>query len=211
MGKPRILNEIILKIRGLREKGYSIPEMHRLLKISKATISRYSKGVEILPEFKQRWLDRRNASKIISERAWEIAEKSALELLPRVDRATLVAVMSSLYWAEGSKNDFSLSNTDPGLIKVFLYCLRNIFYVKDEDLKISIRMYEDLDRNSCIKFWSNIVGFDLENRVSINILKGKKVGKLQYGMCRIRVRKAGLIFKTIFAINKRVTKLIFSS
>ena len=211
MGKAKTSNEIILKIKDLKQKGHSIPEMQRFLKISKATISRYSKAVEILPEFKQRWLDRRNASKIISERAWNIAQNSASELLPRVETDVLVAIMSSLYWAEGSKNDFSLSNTDPNLIKIFLYCLRNIFQVKDEDLKISIRMYEDLDQNLCIKFWSGVVGFELKDRVSINVLKGKKIGKLKYGMCRVRVRKAGLIFKTIFAINSRVTKLIFSS
>jgi hypothetical protein len=35
---------------------------------------------------------------------------------------------------------------------------------------------------------------------SVNILKGKKVGKLEYGMCRVRVTKGERHFKLIMSM-----------
>ena len=210
MGKLPIKNEIVDLIKDLRKRGHSVPEIHRKLKISKSTVSRYVKGVEILPEFKNRWLERRNASKIISERHKTIAETKAQELVPYISKESFVLVAAALYWAEGAKKDFSLTNSDPKLIQVFINVLKNEFDIKSEDLKISIRLYEDLIKDEAIVFWSSVVGYDLKNNVHINILTGKKKGKLKYGMCRVRVKKAGLLLKTIFAINKLVYKQISS-
>jgi hypothetical protein len=210
MPKPPISQEKIKKIFELRKQGYSIPELHALLGLPKSTLSKYCRKVEILPEFKERWLERRNASKIISERQVLQAEQQAKALVPAISKESAVLIASSLYWAEGAKKDFSLTNSDPKMIKVFVKILKRSFGIKDEDIKISIRLYEDLAINEATSFWSEVVGFDLTNKVHINILKGKKVGKLKYGMCRVRVKKAGLLLKTIFAINKLVCNQISS-
>ena len=196
------------KINYLRQKGFSIPEIHRELGVAKSSLSRIVRNIEILPEYRERWLQRRNASKIISEKNWQRAEDRAVVELKNLDRQALLVMLSSLYWAEGGKKDFSFTNSDPEMIQVFLSGLREIFEVKNENIKISIRVYDDLKIQSCIDFWSAVVGFNLDGKVSVNVLFGKKVGKLKYGMCRVRVRKPGLILKTIFAINKRILKLI---
>lgn len=193
-----------------RQKGFSVPELSRLFSISKSTALRYVKNIEILPEFKQRWLDRRNASQIISERQKVLAKTKADEIVGQFDNQSLALIAASLYWAEGAKKDFSLTNSDPDMIKVFVTILKKVFNVKSEDIKISIRLYDDLIIEDAINFWSSVVGVNLHNNVSINILNGKKKGKLKYGMCRVRVKKAGLLFKTIFAINKRVIEVVSS-
>ena len=113
----------------------------------------------------------------------------------------------SLYWAEGAKRDFTFSNTDAEMIKIFVYILKKVFRIKDEDLKISLRIYEDLDKNTCLRYWSKITGIKLGKNTSIDVLKGKKKGKLEYGMCRIRAKKSGLLLKEFFAIIKRVINL----
>ncbi len=188
-----------------------MPEISRICKISKSTVSRYVKSVDILPEHYQRWLDRRNASKIISERHWIMAQEKAEQLADSLAREDLAFIAASLYWAEGSKKDFGLSNTDPDLIKLFLYTLRTAFEVQDSDLKISVRIYEDLNKKNCLKFWSRVTGIKLGNDTSVNVLRGKKKGKLSYGMCRVRVKSGGLLLKEIFCIIKRLNQLSMSS
>jgi hypothetical protein len=194
----------IVKIQNLRKRGYSIPEISRECSISKSTVLRYAKKVEILPKYYERWIDRHNAGKIVAQRRWDAAVKESKVLIDGIDKKDWILIAASLYWAEGAKRDFSFSNTDPKMVRVFTSILKNIFGVKNEDFKISLRLYEDLDEKRCIKHWSDILGFSLRGRVSINILKGSKIGKLQFGMCRVRVRKGGFLLKKFSAITDRI-------
>lgn len=206
---PRLLKiETKNKIFELRKTGHSIPEISRIIGIPKSTALRYSRMVEILPEFLNRWLERRKPSRIISEKAWAIAHDKAKRLISTIDAKDRILVACALYWAEGNKKDLSFTNTDPVMVETFMQILRKDFNVSDGDFKVSIRIYEDLNQDNCINFWSLVTGLNLKERVSINILKGKKTGKLKYGMCRVRVKKSGLILKTIFAINKQVASII---
>lgn len=200
--------KIILKIKNLRRRGLSIPEINRKCNIPKSTILRYIKGVEILPQYYQRWLDRRNSSEVISKQNWKNARQEADKIINYLNEKDLIMIGSLLYWAEGSKKDFSFCNTDPRMIRVFIYALKKSFDVKAEDLKVSLRIYEDLDRKACLAYWSKITNVVLDDNTSINILKGSKKGKLRYGMCRIRVRKGGHVFKKVFSIIEKIDYLI---
>lgn len=210
MGKTQISSQKIEEIKNLRQKGYSIPEIHRILKISKSTSSRYCKGIEILPEFKQRWLERRNASKIISEKAWRVAEQASIDLLSTVNEKELKILGAALYWAEGAKRQFNFINSDPEMIRLFLHILINAYKISIDSIKISIRLFEDIPIPEAIKFWTEITGMELNDKTEINLIKGSKNGKLPFGMCRIRVKKGGLLLKNIIAINKRVISLLLS-
>lgn len=197
----------ILKIKNLRKEGFSIPEISRKCIIPKSTVSRYIKGVDILPQYYQRWLDRRNSSEIISKQNWKNARQEVDEIIDSLNEKDLTMIGSLLYWAEGSKKDFSFSNTDPRMIRVFIYVLKKSFKVNVDDLKVSLRIYEDLDKKACLSYWSEVTGVELDDKTSVNVLKGSKKGKLQYGMCRIRIRKAGSVFKKIFSIIEKIDYL----
>ena len=110
--------------------------------------------------------------------------------------------ISALYWGEGSKRDFGLSNTDPELIRVFIEGLREVFKIDEDRFRISIRIFEDMDKDKCLDFWSNIVGIAKDKFVNVDVLKGKKNGKLEFGMCRVRVTKGADLLKQIKGINK---------
>ncbi|MBU6431339.1 hypothetical protein KGQ29_03120 [Patescibacteria group bacterium] len=114
--------------------------------------------------------------------------------------------MSALYWSEGNKKDFNLINSDPDLIKVFVKGLRGLFGVSPDRFRISIRIYEDLDKVKCLNFWSRITKVPVQKFVSVNVLKGKKKGKLDNGMCRVRVEKAGSLLKYMLAIRDEVIR-----
>lgn len=199
--------KLVQKIKFLRTRGRSIPEISNILTISKSTALRYSNTVSILPAYRKRWLERRNASKIKSQRHVEEAKRDAEIKLPNITNKDLIVIFSSLYWAEGNKRDLVLTNTDPKMIGVFIYILRKIYNISNDDLSVSLRIYEDLDKKRCLKFWSKITGITLNNKTTVSVLIGHKNGKLNYGMCRVRVKKGGRLLKEIFSIINRINLL----
>lgn len=196
-----------LKIQELRRSGYSLPEISRECHVPKSTASRHCKDVVIDPKNYDRWLQRRNASKIIAERRWLDAKEKAYELLGTLNERDLFLLGSALYWAEGSKKDLSFCNSDPEMIRLFLYILRKAFKVTNERIIVSLRIYEDLNKSDCLLFWSNITGKNLNEQTSIEVLNGRKKGKLKYGMCRVRVSKGNILLKEILSVVKRVNVL----
>ena len=204
----RLSKNVVSKIKDARKRGFSIPEISREMRVPKSTVFRHIKGTKISPKYINRWLERRNASKIMSERQWNLAHKKACQLLDAIGERDLILLAVALYWAEGAKRDFAFSNTDAEMIKVFVHALRRVFLVKNEDIKVSLRLYEDLNQKTCLHYWSKILGIKLAPDTSVNILKGSKNGKLKYGMCRIRVKKSGPLLKDFFAIIKRIFYLI---
>ena len=206
-GKKVNLDELH-KIKLLRSQGYSIIEIASKLKRPKTTIFRHIHGVRILPEFLKNWAGKRGGSrkrKVLKEqRSLEEARK----LIRELSYKEKFILLSALYWGEGSKGDFGLSNTDPNLIRVFISCLKDVLNIDKAKLRVSVRIYEDLDKEKCLNFWSKVTGVQKDNFVNVNILAGKKKGKLEYGMCRVRVLKGGDFLKKIASINKVVTDLI---
>ncbi len=204
--KP-IDREIVSRIKRLRVTGHSISEISKECGISPATASRYMRGITIKKQHLKRWLERRNASKIMSERNWDRAREAANSLVSKLTRKELSLIGVSLYWAEGAKRDFMFSNTDSRMVRVFVTILKDIFQVSNDDLKISLRIYEDLNKKACLTFWSQITGINLTTRkTSVDVLKGSKRGKLKYGMCRIRVRKSSLLLKKFSAIIDKIVE-----
>ncbi|MDP3987625.1 MAG: hypothetical protein Q8P80_00575 [Candidatus Levybacteria bacterium] len=202
--------ETIKKIKFLRSQGYSLPEISKETSVPKTTIFRHIQNVEILPEFKDQWFGKRGGSKKRKLKREEEAYKEAIDLIKELSNKEKLLFLSAIYWGEGSKNEFGLSNTDPKLINVFINSLRDVFGVKNDRFRVSIRIYEDLDKNKCLDFWSKVVNIQKEKFVNVNVLKGKKKGKLEYGMCRIRILKGGDIFKKIMGVNRVITEMLTS-
>ena len=48
----------------------------------------------------------------------------------------------------------------------------------------------------------------LDKNTSVDVLEGRKKGKLTYGMCRVRIRKGGLLLKEFSAIINHVKNYI---
>lgn len=200
----RLSAETIERIKKLRGKGWSLPEIQKELKVGHGSIFRYIHGVEILPEYRKIWFSKRGGSIKRKKIAEEKASKEAKKAVSSISLKEKLIFLSALYWGEGSKTDFGLSNTDPELIKVFIKGLEEVFGVTRDRFRISIRIYEDLDKSKCLNYWSHITGVPVDRFVSVNILKGKKAGKLLYGMCRVRITKGGDVLKYMKALKNEI-------
>lgn len=204
---PRLTFETISRIKELRQKGWSLPEIQREVSVGYGTIHRYIVGVNILPEYESLWKSKRLSSVARKKKAENDASEKAKTALKSLSNKEKMLLLSALYWAEGSKRDFGLSNSDPNLIKVFIKGLTEIFGINKDDMRVSIRIFEDMDKQKCLAFWSEITGVHVEKFVNVNVLEGKKKGKLPYGMCRVRVIKGGDMLKYITALKNRVIEL----
>lgn len=186
--------EKIWKLKDLRRKGYSITELARELLMSKANVWHHVQGIKLTPQRLKILRSKQGGSKNKSLLEWQKAKNHAQKLITSLNSTEKILIAAALYWGEGSKRDCGLSNTDPALIKTFINCLRELG-VKKENLSVGLRLYEDLDKKAAINFWSKLIGISPGKIKSINVLKGKKKGKLKYGMCRLRIIKGGYILK----------------
>lgn len=205
--KRQLSKKQIRKIVRLRETGHSLPEIRRATGHSNGTVFKYIKDVRINPEFVEYWHNRRKSSIFRRDEALKKARIQARQLVNALSSKEKILIATALYWAEGAKKDFALINTDPSLIKTFVTCILQLG-IKRENLGMSLRIYEDIDRETAIKFWVTITGIHKSQITSVSILKGKKNGKLQYGMCRVRVTKGGYFLKLLHALSEEVKQIV---
>lgn len=195
--KQSEINQIIQ----LRKRGHSLSEIRKITKKSNSLVSKYIQGVAILPRYYHAWKIKQGGSKTRANIEWEKSKIIAEKIVGSLNRKEKLLIAACLYWGEGTKTELNLSNTDPNLIRIFIRCLEEIGVTKDK-LRITIRIYDDLNKDKAMEFWAGVIGIQKNQILNVNVLKGKKDGKLQYGMCRIRVTKGAPYFKIIKSIIK---------
>ncbi len=194
-----VTKEIIKKIIELRNTGHSLSEIRNITGKPNSTVSKYIQGVNVLPAYKKILQIKQGGSKKRSEIAWAYAKKEANKIISNISKRDKIFLMLGLYWGEGTKRELNIINGDPDLIKAFIVCLKEIG-VQGKDLRITLRIFEDMDSDKEVDFWAKYIGIPKEVINNVNILFGKKVGKLPHGMCRVRVAKAGKYFKLLMSM-----------
>lgn len=209
----------------LRVAGKSYSEIKKLLGIPKATLSGWFKELE-LPEKARERLTQRAYRKsmaailkhnhaqthIAQQNARNIRNCARSEIINLTDKDLLMLGIS-LYWAEGYKrpkvvkgkiktsHPVSLSNSDPGLVKIFLRFLREVCNINEEKIKGQIRVYEHHNEAYLLNFWSQTTNIPFErletykNGVSISSQRRRPYNILPYGTIQIRVNSTQLYHK----------------
>jgi hypothetical protein len=202
-GKPLKESEVDLMV-SMRKHGHSLPEIWRATNRGYGTIYRYTKNVKVLPKFLSALRIKQGGSKKKSETAWKHAREQARSLIgSKLSLLQRLCLLSGLYWGEGTKRELGLINSDPKLIKAFVSCLNDIG-VTNEDLKINLRLYNGIDKKAALDFWSEILNVKPDQIGKIEMVHGEKVGKLKFGMCRIRVAKSAQYFKLLISLINEI-------
>lgn len=183
----------------LRQTGHSLPEICKITHRGSATVFRYVKNIEVLPEYAETLRAKQGGSKARAQKDWSESLKKAQEFLPQISSRDKLFILAALYWGEGTKRELNLINSDPELLRVFVECLAEIGITK-EMLRVTLRIYEGMNETEIKRYWSRILNIPEKSILGVNILKGKKEGKLKYGMCRIRVTKGAPHFKLIMSM-----------
>jgi hypothetical protein len=199
MSKPSLSKKEIQKIKNLRKTGHTLSEIKNITKKANGTIWKYIEKVSILPKYQEIWKIKRGGSKAKSGREWKEAENKASNLIKNIGLTEKMLILSCLYWGEGNKTELNLINSDPVMLRVIITCLKNLG-IKEDGLKVSLRLYEDINKEEAILFWSKVLRLNKNLIQKIDVIHGKKIGKLKYGMCRLRVKKGGKYFKLIISM-----------
>ncbi|MDP9248982.1 MAG: hypothetical protein M3M85_00515 [bacterium] len=157
------------------------------------------KKVTILRKYQPIWKSKKGGSKARSKREWAEAQNRASQIISDIGFKEKMLILSALYWGEGNKKELNLINSDPFMIKTVITCLKSLG-VKTSELKVSLRLFQDIDKKKAIYFWERTLKLPANTICKIDVIAGKKVGKLQYGMCRLRVKKGGKYFKLIISM-----------
>ena len=192
MHDPEIKNKAI----ALRKSGKSFKDISNELQISRPTIVRWVKHINItksqqqiniLSYNKKRKMECRNLRKQYQNIGKEKAkENNQLHLIGCI-----------LYWAEGfkSRNDCGLANTDPKMIQLFLKFLRECFGITNEQINMRINCYDNngLTIDEIESYWLEITSLDkscirkaIVNQKPRSATGKPKNGKHPYGICTIR-------------------------
>lgn len=197
--------DIVRRIQFLRTRGYSIPEISREVNKSKSIVSRYIQGIDVLPDFQEILKVKQGGSKVRAAIAWSKKLDESRALIENLSRKEKILILASLYWGEGTKKELNIVNSDPAMLRVVVHCFRELG-IKDSEFRATLRIYGDLDKGKAIEYWSAALSLPKEN--FINVLIGKKEGKLPYGMCRLRVLKGAKYFKLLMSLIERIKELL---
>lgn len=207
-----------LKAQELRQQGFGIKEIARMLNVPKSTVSGWVKSINLTVEqvesLKQRSikgseLGRLKGALIQKQKRLNLIEefqqKGQVELSVLSEGELLVAGLA-LYWGEGGKTNrrVELCNSDPKMIKFFISWLCKCFKVKKDELMCCIGINQGhIKREFEVRsYWSNVTGVPLDQfrKTSFKKVTNKKVYQnfdQHFGTLSIRVAKSSLLYYKI--------------
>jgi hypothetical protein len=199
--------------RRLRLEGASITEIENAVGVSRSSVSRWVRDVELGPEQRARLVERVRMGPLVagerkaaSARALRAEYQEAGRRLART-RGGDYAAGCMLYWAEGAKarNAVKITNSDPELVAYFLRFLRGNFEFDEARIKVYCNLFADhVGRQREIEdFWLSQLGL---GRASLRpstvntyskYSQKKRKNKLPYGTTALVVHSTQIV-QTIY-------------
>ncbi|HDZ77003.1 MAG TPA: hypothetical protein ENH41_02845 [Candidatus Omnitrophica bacterium] len=192
----------------LRKQNLTYNEIRQRLNVSKSSLSLWLCDVPFISSEKTREkqkLARIRNGQVLHKRKLQrtsLIMASAKKEIQNINSSKLKLLGIMAYWTEGSKTQDSLvkfTNSNPKFIKFALRWLRKICDVREEKLRIHLRIHDDLNKNKIEQYWSKITGIPL-NRFHKTTFKlsgsnGKRHNKLKYGIASIVVCDTNLFYR----------------
>ena len=176
------------KAQELRKKGYSYNEILKEISVSKDSLSRWCKEIELTEKQKYRLLKNKvlgqkkgsliaadNKRRYRAINMLKIQEKAKKELGSVSKRDRFIAGLM-LYAGEGQKRDGSVAfaNSDPKLIKFMMSWFNEFCFAPLSKMRGAIWLHEGLNETQAKKYWSNLTGIPKNQFHKTYISKNKK-------------------------------------
>lgn len=200
----------------LRKEGKSYSQIKKAVGVSKSSLSLWlrqyplsEKRLRELRDFNEQRIERfRNTMRAKREsRLEKVYQKEQNYLLPLTKKELYIAGLL-LYWGEGAKTTpyaASLSNTNPEVVKFFLFWLISVLLVPKKKIIIRLHIYADMDKKEEINFWSKQLGLPLSQfkppYVKKTTLRGLTYKGFGHGTCNLIVHGRQYIEKILMGIN----------
>lgn len=210
--------------KNLRRQGLSINAIANQLEVSKGSVSKWVKDIELTPEQIEKLKEQ---NPIINR---QISGNKVLKQLHHNKRLSyqkdgMIAAKKNnplhiagcmLYWGEGSKSrhNCELTNSDPVMIKFFIKFIKECFNKTNNDFKIHINYYTNngLSVQDIESYWhkelqlpKECFGKTTADNISKYSHKKKSKNKLLYGTIKIRVIKSVSLVQHIYGAIQEYT------
>jgi hypothetical protein len=208
------LREKALRLRK-EEKSYS--QIKKELNVPKSTLSYWLRGHPLsrrvinqlrgnnearIEKFRETM--RKKQQVILSD----VYTRERSSILPLTKKELLVAGLA-LYWGEGSKADIykiALTNTDPQVLRFFLHWLASIHGVKKSQVKIALHLYNDMDIQKEIAYWSKSLNIPTARFIKPYVKRASSSrinhkGAFGHGTCAIMYNNVELKRKILMQIK----------
>lgn len=176
-----------------------------MLRCGYGTVVRYSKGVEVGEAYQLALREKQGGSKVRAERKWVRSKEEARSMVSpsTLNTRDKLMLLTALYWGEGTKRELNLVNGDARLLRVYMSCVKELG-VPDAAFSFALRIFGEVPMEEARSHWARELRVP-ETRIKIGeVVDGKKVGKLPFGMCRIRVRGGEKYFKLVMSMIELV-------
>lgn len=202
----------------LRRSGFSFREISETLRISKSTASLWCRSEALNKKAKTRI---KSLGDIGREKGKITAQNKRRNQLILIDKECQVLknkvydvndcklFLALLYWGEGGKtnNYFNFVNSDPEMIKSFLFLFRKSFSIDEKKFRVRLHLHEYHNMEEMIDFWSTVTGIE-KNKFSIYNKPHTGINKKPgyKGCVAVRYGDSN-IFKEVFIIIQRFIRL----
>ncbi|HRN96057.1 MAG TPA: helix-turn-helix domain-containing protein [Candidatus Levybacteria bacterium] len=204
----------------LRSQGKTYTEIRRELGIPKSTLSEWLSTLTLDPKQLKILQKKKAKSREIAiektrvvkqnkrnDRLTAVYNEERALLIPLTQRELLIAGLF-LYWGEGGKHlqgSISLNNTDPAVIKFYLYWITQVLHFPKSTVKVALHLYSDMDEVKEKKYWSYELRIPLQQFTKPYIKKSKRSEIDQkgfgHGTCGLRVNNVRMKEKIIMGIK----------
>lgn len=199
----------------LRSQGFSYREIEAVLPVSRGSLSRWLRHLELTQEQQAR-IHRKNLSirrQFIEynqrRRAETLANKAdaletAAQSVGALTERELHLVGTALYWAEGAKGRLTsvieFVNADPAMITLMMRWFRVCCIVPEPKFRLRVQLHSPEGRQEAERFWAAQTGIPLQ-QFTQPILKPSPSSKckqgnhLPYGTLHIRIADVRLLMR----------------
>ncbi|MEK9151215.1 MAG: helix-turn-helix domain-containing protein [Patescibacteria group bacterium] len=210
--------ELKLKAIELRKEKKSYREIAELLHVSKSTVSYWLCDIDWSREIQEQLTERtrllsqkrlvhlNELKRVKWQKVYLRAEAEAIFEFEKFKQNPLFVAGICLYWGEGDRNFLNgkvrLSNVDERLLSIFRVFLEGICKVDKKKISAYILLYPDLDKKTCLNYWSKSIGIEKEKFFKTSVIEGRhKKNRLAHGVCSINVSSKYLKKKILVWID----------
>lgn len=202
----------------LRKKKKSYREIAKSIHVSKSTVSYWLHDIDWSRDIQEQLTERtrllsqkrlihlNELKRVKWQKVYLQAENEATREFEKFKQNPLFVAGICLYWGEGDRNFVNgkvrLSNVNERLLSIFRVFLEEICKVNKEKINAYILLYPDLDKETCLNYWSKSIGIEKENFFKISVIEGRhKKNRLAHGVCSINVSNKYLKKKILIWID----------
>lgn len=209
------------KALALRKQEMSYSQIKKILRISKSTLSYWLRDYPLseqrIKELKRIGVRKREQTierfrktmrRKREKRLTETYQTQKQLILPLSNRELFIAGLL-LYWGEGTKcrqDGLSISNSDPSVIRFFIYWLKKSLAIPKKKIRILLHLYNDMNINNELNYWSKILRIPLGqfNRSYIKKTPSTRInhkGGFGHGTCNARINSVPLAEKIFMSLK----------